>query len=914
MKALSLFSLAIVLSKNTVCGDHDFAPIASNAIASSNSLRASTPLNANESSHLHSRQKDGNDISVALREFNAVDHIINCNLPSTANPSTAAGSMESNYGFDEARVEMGGEKAQVPQSEDNNEDYPFDFAQPPPIFDANAFGLETHTNPTGLWCHSERHGTPDALCQVNAVLLMITLRRKRKKRKRKRRKMRKNRKYTSTMASNTNTIILSHLTKVLLLLSFYQQTTRAQIGRTPPSNYTDHNFICNASSYATNPCTPNAAIFCPSDANCNVSCDEYESCKDAIIHCPSNGACHVSCDNKYACMNAEIRWVDNEPNSLYCGVYRYSCLLINSIKPFNQTEDFSQNCSAYRNCQEATFHCPSNANCSILCDAQQSCKWSVIHCPTNTGSCFITCDGSQSCDQATIYCPPNALCQVECSAGGCVDMNVEWSDIPDIGRIICPNYDCYELPRSLPPRSSLLAASNTADYTLSCDSEFECSRSIFCPTDADCNVSCNAYKSCYGSTIYCPANEGVCNITCSDSSMSCYSSTIYAQNASFFNFAVIQRSGNSNGQIAPIRNIKIWFPPKAKNVPRARLYFDTNSTEVGLNQKYYAINGWQDIDVHISRYDYSQHNGSNGTMYCNTGYIDSCAFAADSFACSASNPICARGPIISTAAPSFDPSSAPTSTLISTLYPSSTPNSTSIIHQITTDNDETVESTTPRSIEAQVYETSSTAVDLEADVTDIEDVSGLSLSSVIVSCLSFVCLIICIVALRRLCTKRRAAHQNQDIMSKVASNTVVAGSGCNAVVLVTPSLPNNITPKNADEDEIEDADDDDESADAEELYVDCVTSTAATTATAGENNTNDGDEYKAIKAMLEACDAVLWKKYFINFEKEKINDSRLKFIAKKQDDDPIWDKLIPEWGVKMEFIAMLAERKEGGHY
>eukprot|EP01083_Nonionella_stella_P273458 927602_1 len=365
---------------------------------------------------------------------------------------------------------------------------------------------------------------------------------------------------------NMNTI-LSHLARVLLLLSFYQHTTRAQTMRVASSNYTDHIFTCNA----TNPCS-NATIYCPTNANCSVLCHDSESCKDSVIHCPtdadcnvlcngskscqeaiiqcpSNGGCHISCDESYACNDAVIHWVDNEPNSIFCGVYDYACAGIN-FKPYNQTADFIQNCTRYATCYNATFHCPSDANCDIKCDGGDGCRFSAIHCPTN---------------------------------------------------------------------------------------------------------------------------HGLCNVICTDAYMSCSSVSIYAQKASFFNFALIPASDSDQFSMM---FLSIWFPPKVGNVPRARLDLDsTQSARYYQKQKYYALNGWQDVDVHI-------HEGSHdGTMYCNTGYEDSCAFDSSSqtTACISSNPIC-DDPIVLTPAPSFYPSSAPNSTPIPTRMPSFDPSSTPTLY------------------------------------------------------------------------------------------------------------------------------------------------------------------------------------------------------------------------------------------
>eukprot|EP01084_Bolivina_argentea_P064670 117914_1 len=56
--------------------------------------------------------------------------------------------------------------------------------------------------------------------------------------------------------------------------------------------------------------------------------------------------------------------------------------------------------------------------------------------------------------------------------------------------------------------------------------------------------------------------------------------------------------------------------------------------------------------------------------------------------------------------------------------------------------------------------------------------------------------------------------------------------------------------------------------------------------------------YKGIERILKKCDSDEWEQYLDNFKKHKVTDVRLKLI---NDDDEIWNILIPEYGVRIEF-------------
>ena len=68
----------------------------------------------------------------------------------------------------------------------------------------------------------------------------------------------------------------------------------------------------------------------------------------------------------------------------------------------------------------------------------------------------------------------------------------------------------------------------------------------------------------------------------------------------------------------------------------------------------------------------------------------------------------------------------------------------------------------------------------------------------------------------------------------------------------------------------------------------------------GENLDEYEEEknFKEIEKILKQCDDREWEKYLYNFKKEKMTDKRVKILG---NGDEIWEDLIPEYGVRIEF-------------
>eukprot|EP01084_Bolivina_argentea_P054561 100059_1 len=70
--------------------------------------------------------------------------------------------------------------------------------------------------------------------------------------------------------------------------------------------------------------------------------------------------------------------------------------------------------------------------------------------------------------------------------------------------------------------------------------------------------------------------------------------------------------------------------------------------------------------------------------------------------------------------------------------------------------------------------------------------------------------------------------------------------------------------------------------------------------------------YIIITNLLRICDDMEWKKYLRNFVKHKLNDERLKFLA--DDYQQVWQELIPEIGIRLQFQALWREKQHATQY
>eukprot|EP01083_Nonionella_stella_P013762 38702_1 len=81
--------------------------------------------------------------------------------------------------------------------------------------------------------------------------------------------------------------------------------------------------------------------------------------------------------------------------------------------------------------------------------------------------------------------------------------------------------------------------------------------------------------------------------------------------------------------------------------------------------------------------------------------------------------------------------------------------------------------------------------------------------------------------------------------------------------------------------------------------------------TTGADDGEDHNEYEDVKnygwitKALQTCDSKDWKIYLTNFKRNKVTESRLYHLT----DDAMWIELIPELGVRSQFLQLWEQRK-----
>ena len=160
---------------------------------------------------------------------------------------------------------------------------------------------------------------------------------------------------------------------------------------------------------------------------------------------------------------------------------------------------------------------------------------------------------------------------------------------------------------------------------------------IYCPLNANCDISCIfGTNACSFTNMYCPLN-GSCNILCGDirgcdlsfihgpkdypltvecdKNFACFGTTIYAQNASIFTL-----HGCNIGVFECI-GMTLWVPSNTI-ISGADDQFGTDN---GNFMSIYAIHGL--LDITFINYTGTFINNKNVTIYCLNGYTESCKLA-----------------------------------------------------------------------------------------------------------------------------------------------------------------------------------------------------------------------------------------------------------------------------------------------
>ena len=377
-------------------------------------------------------------------------------------------------------------------------------------------------------------------------------------------------------------------------------------------------------------------LVCTNNADCYVSCGSTYTCRNTTIYCPtSDNICSVSCSGTNSCWYTDIHWVQGNQNSL-SNCDSDDCKRVHYPPPESDDTQLLINCDGSYECAYQTITCPDNAICQVLCTESYSCGYSIIHCPS-TSLCHVGCTGSNACYQAVVHWSydPSATSSLAC---------------PDQGN----QCDLIQSPTIINPPN------NNNIYNLICKDNKECaSATINCPSNGHCIINCVGYASCSGSIINCPSNAP-CQVICTDSyscyrstingppnnvfivlcdgSYSCYGLTIHAEETEYFYFTVPVYDSWTTAA-----NTTIYYPPRdiESNQTRAKVYLDSTYSFNGYYgyepQQFYALNGWNDIDIIYSTASWSMHGGR---MYCGYNCADSCKFDSSSYSCNSVNTIC----------------------------------------------------------------------------------------------------------------------------------------------------------------------------------------------------------------------------------------------------------------------------------
>ena len=258
-------------------------------------------------------------------------------------------------------------------------------------------------------------------------------------------------------------------------------------------------------------------------------------CEDAVINCPTNADCNISCPTAYACYNATINWPrydDGHYGTISC-LGESSCTGISSHPQPNPNQDYILQCGGHKACFHSEIRCPTNANCLVQCGwegnpADDACGYSYINWPAN-GNGTLECEGQRACYgvnfpepppnqdftfqcapyngicwEATIQCPSNADCHINCTgtsptSHNCAGAFIDWSnDIGTNSELTCVSAtDCGDASTGdSVNRPPIHAPDNFQDFNLICDKETCYGAIINCPTNANCNISCDTDHAC----------------------------------------------------------------------------------------------------------------------------------------------------------------------------------------------------------------------------------------------------------------------------------------------------------------------------------------------------------------------------------------------------------------------------------
>eukprot|EP01083_Nonionella_stella_P300904 1029674_1 len=574
-------------------------------------------------------------------------------------------------------------------------------------------------------------------------------------------------------------------------------------------------------------------------------------------------------------------------------------------------------------CTSANLTCPTNGDCTINCKTQFSCSYMKMQCPMN-GDCNINCLAHWSCFNIII----NATDQIG-------NFNLLCHDSQSL--ITNPNQNSYsEMCQGMEVYGST-KQNNMQYFNVSCIAEEKRDMCwyghVYCAEHMDCFISCKGKNACAGLSVYGPIDHQLkteCDGFQADD-YSCDDITLHGEASSKLVIDCLPYH-------EACHRMNIWCPPNSESVKNCFLSGDHADIE-GYSAKWsreaiklYALYGWDDVDLSLTG-TWSSNN--QGTMYCGLHYAQSCHIV-DGWTCLNSTDYCNDNvsfTYMPTIHPTIDPTIEPTmNTKIPTVGPTFNP---TIDPTMEPTVDPTADPTIDRKEAAVlIYNTTIEDSSRESD----KETKNQDLFTIVVVVASILAVFAIIAGVCFYCKKKRKERlkvvenmkdENANDIEMNTNTTDIVPSPVVVVaetVLVTPSSAphehaihvNSDKKRNDDTESEEDSDSDDLYNVGEPVGNDVTSTEGDNVGEDGDNVGEDGDddddndgEYEHIKRILQACDAADWNRYLENFQRQKMTDSRLKYI--KNENDALWDKLIPEWGVKLEFIdIMMAETYGNG--
>eukprot|EP01084_Bolivina_argentea_P206419 352450_1 len=215
--------------------------------------------------------------------------------------------------------------------------------------------------------------------------------------------------------------------------------------------------------------------------------------------------------------------------------------------------------------------------------------------------------------------------------------------------IHCFNMSFFALIYYILISTSIITNTNGDTISTNADHQYE-NETIYCTPNEPCNILCRHDNGCKSTEIYCPRDNS-CDITC-DANTACANTIIHAQYSS--SFKLIDCATGS----FTCKGITIYFPPNNKGIPRAKIIGPDRGLSAGEELsnplQFYAINGWNDINITTgNEFSFQYHSG---VMYCTSNLQTSCDFDTNAWKCANTNDICNNPPTISpTTSPTYTP-------------------------------------------------------------------------------------------------------------------------------------------------------------------------------------------------------------------------------------------------------------------